>query len=151
MTGPVFLSDGEGRTFTVGPDKASVKVEAEGTGDAFSLVEYVAAPGVPGPPPHTHRVVSETFYILEGEVEFLAGDTVRTLARGAVAFVPPGVTHTFSNKGPKFARWIGIFSPGRYMALVEEVGKAFPAGGGPPDEAMLLKAFAEYDTEIVAE
>jgi quercetin dioxygenase-like cupin family protein len=147
MTGPIFLDDGDGRGFTIGPDRVSAKVEAEATGDAFSLIEYAAAPGVPGPPPHVHRVVSETFYVLDGEVEFHAGGDVKALRRGAVAFVPPGVPHTFANKGDGHARWIGIFSPGRYIGLVEDIGKAFPPGGGPPDEAAIIKAFADYDTE----
>jgi len=148
---PLFLGPGAGRKFTVGADEASVKVEAEATGDAFSVFEYTAAPGVPGPPLHIHHVVSETFFVLDGEVEFRAAGRTQRLTRGAIAFVPPEVPHTFANTGGEPARWVGIFSPGRYMALVEGIGKAFPAGGGPPDETMLAKLFAEYDTENVPE
>jgi len=38
---------------------------------------------------------------------------------------------------------------GSFVALIEEIGKAFPAGGGPPNEARLVNAFQTYDTEIV--
>ena len=149
--GAIFHGPGEGRSFSVGADSASAKVEPDATSDAFSLVEYSAAPGVPGPPLHVHRVVSETFYVLDGEVEFRAEGKSRKLVRGSVAFVPPGVVHTFSNVGDGVARWVGIFSPGRFVRIIEAIGEAFPAEGGPPDEAKLMSAFAEWDTEVVPE
>ena len=43
------------------------------TEGAFALVEDVTPPGG-GPPPHVHHNEDEGFYVLEGEVEFLAGD-----------------------------------------------------------------------------
>ena len=150
-TGPIFLRPGGGRTFTVGADAATVKVEAEATGDAFCLVEYAAAAGIPGPPLHVHRLVSETFLVVDGEVTFRTGGDTRKLGAGELAFVPPGVAHTFSNDGGKVAKWVGIFSPGRYVALVEGIGKLLPPGGGPPDEAAMMKLFSDWDTEVVPE
>jgi mannose-6-phosphate isomerase-like protein (cupin superfamily) len=150
MTGKL-LEPGEGRTFTVGFDRVWAKVEAAETGDAFSLIDYEAAPGVPGPPLHVHRVITETFYITAGEVEFRTGTDKSTLGRGAVAFVPPGTPHTFANVSGKPARWVGIFAPGRFIGLVEAIGAALPADGGPPDETAMTKAFADWDTEIVPE
>ena len=146
-----LLGPGEGRSFAMGPDHITAKVEAADTGDAFSLVEYEAAPGVPGPPLHVHRVVHETFYVLDGEVEFRAGGEKKVLVRGAVAFVPPGIPHTFANVGTGPARWVGIFAPGRYMAILESLAEAFPSDGGPPDEAKLIAAFAANDVEVVPE
>jgi quercetin dioxygenase-like cupin family protein len=150
MAGEAFLGPGDGRSFSVGADRALVKVEADATGDAFSLIEYEAAPGVPGPPPHVHRIVSETFYVLEGEVDFLAAGKKKKLVRGSVAFVLPGVPHTFANVGSTPARWVGIFSPGRYVDLVEGIGKLLPPDG-PPEEQKIVALGAEYDTEIVPE
>ncbi len=64
------LRAGEGRSFPVKPFDVRVKVEAAETGDAFSLTEYVLEPGLwPGPAPHIHRRSSETFYVLDGELE----------------------------------------------------------------------------------
>jgi mannose-6-phosphate isomerase-like protein (cupin superfamily) len=151
MTAGRFLGPGEGRTFSVGADKATAKVEAADTGDAFSLAEYEAAPGVPGPPLHVHSVITETFFILEGEVEFRTGKETKTLGPGAIAFVPPGQPHTFANISGQPARWIGVFSPGRFIGVIEAIGAAFPAEGGPPDEAKIMQAFADWDTEVVPE
>jgi mannose-6-phosphate isomerase-like protein (cupin superfamily) len=143
------LGPGEGRAFNVGPDRVTVKADADRTSDALSMIEYEAAPGVPGPPPHVHRVVHEVWYILEGAVEFYSGDRTLRAGPGSFLHVPPGVPHTFANVGDGPARWIGIFSPGRFSRLLEEIAKAFPAEPGPPDEAQILRAFADYDTEIV--
>jgi quercetin dioxygenase-like cupin family protein len=151
MTDAALLGPGDGRSFSVGFDRVTVRIEAAATQDAFSLVEYEAAPGIPGPPLHIHRVVQETFFILDGEVEFRAAGRKEVLTRGAVAFVPPGIPHTFANVGAGPARWVGIFAPGRYVAILEELGRAFPGGGGPPDEAKLMAAFAANDVEIVPE
>ena len=151
MTQAFFHGPGQGRTFSVGVDRATAKVEAADTGDAFSLIEYVAAPNVPGPPLHIHRVVSETFVVLDGEVEFRAGNDRRKLTGGSTAFIPPGIPHTFAVAGTEPARWMGIFSPGRYIGLVEGIGNAFPSDGGPPDEAKIGEVFAAYDTEVVPE
>jgi len=147
----VFLGPGEGRDFTVGLDNAQAKIEAAATGDSFSLIEYEASAGAPGPPLHVHRVVSELFYMLDGEVEFRADGRTQRLGKGSVAFIPPGIPHTFSNVGSGVAKWVGIFSPGRYMALVEGIGKALPADGGPPDGEKMAALFAEWDTEVVPE
>jgi len=141
----------DGRTFSVGPDSVKALVEAADTNDAFSLVDYTAAPGVPGPPPHVHRETSETFYVLAGEVTFRAGDREQVLRAGEIAFVPPGIVHTFANAGSEPARWVGIFSPGHAMAMVEDIGKAFPEGGGPPDEAKMMAVVDDHDLEIVPE
>ena len=43
----------------------------------------------------------------------------------------------------------GIFSPGRYMRLLEELGELIPPDG-PPDLAAVEALFARYDTEIVS-
>ena len=147
MTGPKFGSTG--RDFSVGPDQVTALVEAADTNDAFSLIHYVAAPGVPGPPPHIHRETSETFYVLDGEVRFTAGGTTQTLHQGEIAFVPPGIVHTFVNAGSGPARWVGVFSPGHAMDMVEDIGKAFPPGGGPPDEAKMMAVVDNHDLEIV--
>jgi hypothetical protein len=48
------------------------------------------------------------------------------------------------------ARWIGIFAPGRYEQLVEELGAILPHNA-PPDETAVTALFAKWDTEIVVQ
>lgn len=140
---------GQGRRFSIGGDLVSVKVEGDATGDALSMIEYECPPGMPGPPLHVHRIVHEIWFILEGTVEFRVDHRTVRAGRGTTLHVSPGTAHSFTNVGEGTARWIGIFSPGRYVRLVEEIGKAFPPGGGPPDGGKVLAAGREWDMEIV--
>jgi mannose-6-phosphate isomerase-like protein (cupin superfamily) len=142
----VLLAEGEGRRVGVGSDLMTVK--GDGQEDRFSIVEYEAAAGAPGPPPHVHHSNEEGFYILEGSVDFMLDGKTARLTEGGFVLVPPEVRHTFVNAGSGLARWVGIFSPGHYRQLVEELGALMPASG-PPDAAEVAALFARYDTEIV--
>jgi mannose-6-phosphate isomerase-like protein (cupin superfamily) len=142
----VVLAAGEGRRVRVGPDVMTVK--GDGQEDRFSVAEYEAAAGAPGPPPHIHHGNEEAFYILEGEVDFMLDGKTTRLTEGGFVLVPAGARHTFVNAGSGRARWVGIFSPGRYRQLVEELGALLPADG-PPDQAEVAALFARYDTQIV--
>lgn len=89
------LGPGEGRTFSIGTDPTTVKTEGAATGGAFALIESTIGPGVPGPPPHVHRDgLHEFWYLLEGELEFLAGAEQVRARPGSFVHVPPGVIHT---------------------------------------------------------
>lgn len=139
----LLLEPGIGRVIGVGSDRMIHKATSET--DAFSLVEYFGAP-VSGPPLHVHRSNEELFFILEGEVDFTVDGATRRLGPGACAYVPRGAVHTFAVAGGRPARWVGIFAPGRYLALVEELGQLLAAGA--PDQAAIAALFARYDTEI---
>lgn len=141
----VVLDPGAGRVIGVGADRMVHKATSES--DAFSLVEYFGAP-VAGPPPHVHRSNEELFFILEGEVDFTLEGATRRLGAGGVAFVPRGAVHTFAVAGGRPARWVGVFAPGRYLALVEELGVLL--AGGAPDPGAVAALFARYDTEVAA-
>lgn len=48
-----------------------------------------------GPPPHSHDW-DEAFYILEGQVNFLANDQNYSLGSGSYVYIPAGTVHAFS-------------------------------------------------------
>jgi quercetin dioxygenase-like cupin family protein len=145
----VVLGPGEGHEFTIGADRVLTKGMTEHDGDGFSVVEYHGAANNPGPPPHVHRTSEECWFILDGQVDFtVEGQVVRGQA-GSFFLVPRGIAHTFQVVGSTPARWIGIFSPARYVGLIEELGQLIPLDG-PPDLAKVVALFARYDTEIVS-
>jgi hypothetical protein len=43
-----ILAPGEGRLFHIGDDRVTVKGVADAQGVGFALIDYSAAPGVPG-------------------------------------------------------------------------------------------------------
>ena len=66
------LLPGEGQTVSLpGNEISFLRSQPDG---AYSLVEWVAAPGAPGTPLHTHAVTDEGFYVLEGTFCFRVGE-----------------------------------------------------------------------------
>jgi mannose-6-phosphate isomerase-like protein (cupin superfamily) len=111
-TGPppteaVFLRDGEGERLDAGNHVATIKIGRE----ELCLVEFEFAPGYDGPEPHAHDDRIDSFYVLEGELEFLVGNDKLSLGPGSFVAAPTGVVHTFSNPGPDRARVINVHGP----------------------------------------
>jgi quercetin dioxygenase-like cupin family protein len=77
----------------------------------LDFLEFEVRPGYKGPGPHFHKRHADSFYVLEGELEFtLAGETVRVSA-GTFVAVPPNVVHAFTNAGPGGARFLNLHAP----------------------------------------
>jgi mannose-6-phosphate isomerase-like protein (cupin superfamily) len=77
----------------------------------LNLLEYDIGPAYKGASPHYHERHADSFYVLEGELEFRVGDkTVRAIA-GTSVVVPPGVVHAFTNPGLGRARFLNIHAP----------------------------------------
>lgn len=144
---------GEGESVWLLGDLYTFKVVSEDTGGAFALWETMSPPES-GPPPHLHRREDETFYILDGELEFLVGnDTVRG-GPGTFLRIPKGTMHTFKNAGTTPARFLVAVVPGGFEKFFFEVGEPAtdktspPVQEGPPDVEKLVTAAAKYDCEI---
>jgi quercetin dioxygenase-like cupin family protein len=61
---------------------------AKDTGGAFSLIHCYFRKGFT-PPPHYHTLEEESFFILEGEIDFHVGDTkVKSKCRGIYNLTP---------------------------------------------------------------
>jgi mannose-6-phosphate isomerase-like protein (cupin superfamily) len=149
MTDAHLLQPGEGRSFPMGPDPVSVLLDGATMNGAFSIVEAQLSPGIPGPPPHIHHDgLTEIWYVLDGEIEFLIGDDTIRSAKGGLAYIPPETLHTFANVGTTPARWLGIFSPASGLDMIEELAPAF-GNAGPTDMELMGRVFGKYQVEVV--
>jgi len=104
----VFLPPGEGERLEGKNRIATIKIGR----DELSLIEFELEPGFEGPDPHTHDDHVDSFYVLEGEPQFLVDDRLR-LGAGSYVAAPIGVVHAFSNPGPDRARLLNIHAPSR--------------------------------------
>jgi quercetin dioxygenase-like cupin family protein len=70
-------------------------------------------PGQRGPDPHVHRVHTDAFFIVEGELRFGLGPALEPVRAPAGTFVlvPPHVVHTFVNESAAAARWLNFHAP----------------------------------------
>jgi len=101
MTGAAYWGPGDHYTFLV---------MGEESGGAYFAMEALVPPGG-GPPPHIHTREDETFYLLEGSVEFLLGERTITAGPGDFVNVPRGTVHCFRNAGAETARLVLTFTP----------------------------------------
>lgn len=109
-TGPAYWGPGDHYTFLV---------TGEESGGAYFAMEALVPPGG-GPPPHIHTREDETFYVLEGEIEFLLGEELISAGRGHFVSVPRGTVHRFRNAGTETARLVLTFTPAGIEKWFEE-------------------------------
>jgi mannose-6-phosphate isomerase-like protein (cupin superfamily) len=88
-----ILGPGEGRRFAIGGDRVTVKGIADLHDVGFALIDYSAAPGVPGPPLHVHDAIDEAWYLLEGELEVQVGEERCRVGAGSFLLVPRETPH----------------------------------------------------------
>ena len=101
-----LLHAGEGEKVEADNRLATIKIERE----ELSLVEFELEPGFEGPEPHAHDDHVDSFYVLEGEAEFLVGGERLLVGAGSFVAAPPGVEHTFSS-GPGRSRLLDVHAP----------------------------------------
>src|SRR3954466_8736135 len=130
MSEGIYRPVSEGRSFGFGAVPILVKLEHDETDDAFALVEATFPAGLPGPPRHRHPW-HESFYVLSGELKFTVGDDQIFARAGDLVHAPGGVPHTYTNAGSATATALALFSPGRFLAALEEYATAFAPGGTP--------------------
>jgi hypothetical protein len=128
-----------------------------------------------GPPPDVHERTDETFYVVNGELEFLDGHRRFTASTGAVVFLPRGNVHRFYNPGIQLAKLGFIYTPcgaeGRFAEggdkrepgvqvqpwgpeRIDERMNALLARydtGLPPHQSINTRGWTDLDTRIVAE
>lgn len=146
------IQPGEGTFVTIGVGtRCTFKVVGENTKGQFGLFEFTMEPGIGGPPNHTHRVTTEVFYVVEGELELTVGDKKMVAKSGSTAFVPPGAVHGFNNPGSKRAVLLVMFGPAdsreKYFEGLAELTK----DGKRPDPKALIELMRQHDTEPAVE
>lgn len=144
-TGPAFWGPGDHYRFLV---------TGEESGGAYFAMEALVPPGG-GPPPHIHTREDETFYLIEGTIEFLLDDERVMAGPGDFVSVPRGTVHRFKNIGSDTARMILTFTPAGMEKFFEATLEPAPADGQePPDNvdevaARYVAAAPRYGLEFV--
>ena len=128
MTKPYsHVPPGGGRDYDWSADHTFVKVSAEDTGGQYTLMEdNLKANFKLGL--HMHRTHAETFYILEGSVDFYVDGDWMTCTPGTCLHVPPGVQHACElTPGSTEGRMLMIYQPSgfdQYLAELSTINEA---------------------------
>jgi quercetin dioxygenase-like cupin family protein len=128
---PIVLRAGEGELL----GKSVVKAARP----ELSLLEFEVEPGG-GVQPHFHKGHSDSFFVLEGELEFNVGDEVIRGSAGTYVLAPPRVVHFFRNVSNERARVLNLHAPGGFVEYRREL-LALQARGVEPDDAF----FEQHD------
>jgi quercetin dioxygenase-like cupin family protein len=131
MDEPIALGAGEGELVGTSVVKAARP--------ELSLIELEIKPGG-GVQPHFHKGHSDSFYILEGELELHVGDEVVRGSPGTYVLAPPGVVHFFRNVSDRPAKALNLHTPGGFVEYRREL-LALHAQGTKPDVAF----FEQHD------
>jgi quercetin dioxygenase-like cupin family protein len=97
-TTEMLIEPNSGKSLQVLQDNLRVLATGSDTEGAYEVFE-LTGPFNSGPPPHYHPW-GESFFILEGEVEILVGDTQEVATAGCFARVPGGHVHTYRIVSP---------------------------------------------------
>jgi len=73
-------------------------------------------------PLHRHTREAEVFYLLDGTMDYRAGDQDYQLRPGCFLYLPAGLPHAFRIRGDQPARFLAIAEPGGLLHLYDEVG-----------------------------
>jgi mannose-6-phosphate isomerase-like protein (cupin superfamily) len=77
----------------------------------LSALDLTFAPEFEGVDPHVHEDHVDSFYVLEGEIEFLGGDEPRRGGPGTFFAAPRSTSHGFRNPGPGPLRVFNLHTP----------------------------------------
>ncbi len=98
----------------------------QSTEGVFGLYRWNMGPRAGGPEPHFHRTISESFFILSGDVRVHDGNDWVDARGGDFVHVPPGGIHGFRNEADAPASMLLLFTPG---APREEYFETLFSGG----------------------
>jgi mannose-6-phosphate isomerase-like protein (cupin superfamily) len=158
MNEPVVVPPGGGEVVGDSPDR---RVEILCDHDALHATWSRFGPGRDGADLHVHRLHTDLFYVLAGELTVrlgVEGDEVAVSA-GKLVRVPPMVVHGFRNASDAELRYLNCHAPGvgfaDYMRGLRD-GRRVPFDQEPPPADGIRPATeavigaAEADTEDIA-
>jgi quercetin dioxygenase-like cupin family protein len=130
----------------------SILISSKDTNGTFSLIHGYEIKGLE-PPPHVHTKEDESFYILDGEINYTVDKEVFNARRGDWIFLPRNVQHSFQVQSDQ-AEVIIHLSPGgfeEYFKEMSEPAKALiipPRPQGPPDVKRIIETASKYGVKF---
>ena len=118
-------------------------------------VSVVTQPSGAASPLHAHTREAEAWYVLDGEMTYVAGTETFRMVAGDFIYLPRNVPHAFRVTGGRSARFLALSLPGQLLDLYDEVGasaleRRLPNGGVPAAEiARWCEISGRYGIRVV--
>ena len=134
------IRNGEGDNYPFSQDHCFIKLSSRDTNGELCFVEDNLKPGF-HLKRHHHKIMTEVFYMLEGEMELIFDDETIVMKKGDTVTVPPNVWHeAICEKGGKM---LTIFKNGQFDIFLERLSTMTSEDFADKE---FMKAFnAEFD------
>ncbi|RVT98469.1 cupin domain-containing protein [Mucilaginibacter limnophilus] len=144
-----ILDKNDGRRLGVVGGNYRVIVDGKDTDGAYAVIEMLVPPGG-GPPPHSHPLTQETFYVLAGEVTFKTEAGHQVVQQGGFVVIPfGGAIHCFQNTSGATACLLCTVMPAGLEEVFQAIGtpvapgEFLPVPELTPDRKALLQRLDE--------
>ncbi|MBI3709748.1 MAG: cupin domain-containing protein [Proteobacteria bacterium] len=137
-----FVPPRGGANYNWSNDHSFVKVSSQDTNGAFALIEdNLKAEFSLGL--HEHREHAETFYILEGDVDFYIDGKWMTAGTGTTIHIPPRIPHALKMPAGRPGRMLMICQPAGLDQYLAALGAMRPEQLA--DDALQQRLAVQYD------
>ena len=113
-----FVKKGEGENYNYSQDHCFIKLSSRDTNGELCIIEDTLKPGF-HLNRHHHKIMTEVFYILEGEMELIFDNETIVLRDGDTITVPPNVWH--EAKCENGGKMLTIFKNGEFDIFLEQL------------------------------
>ncbi|WP_420316017.1 cupin domain-containing protein [Ekhidna sp.] len=113
-----YVPNGQGENFNYSQDHCFIKVSSIDTNGELCLIEDTIKPGF-HLKRHHHKIMTEVFYMLEGEMELVFDDETILLKPGDTITVAPNVWH--EAKCERGGKMLTIFKNGQFDVFLEQL------------------------------
>ena len=147
------LDKNEGQAIWTMGERMTLKATKALTGNAFTVLEDLVAPGGE-PPPHFHENEDEAYYVLEGEMKVTVADETFHAKAGSFVFLPRHIVHYWQVVGAGPVRFLTFFAPGGVEDFFLELSQPAraptppPPPAGPPDIARIVETAGRYGIRL---
>ncbi len=132
-----IIRKGEGENYDYSQDHCFVKLSSRHTNGELCMVEDTLKPGF-HLKRHHHKLMTEIFYMLIGELELVFDDETIMLREGDTITVPPNVWH--EAKCVSGGKMLTIFKNGEFDIFLEQLSTM---GEDEFSNKELMKSIAE--------
>ena len=140
------ITEQEGNHISVVGDTYRIIVSGKQSRGEYAIIDMQVPPGG-GPPPHAHPTFHESFYVVEGEVEFKTEAGKHIAKKGDLINIPKGgAVHGFKNTSNAMAHLLCTVVPAGLDEFFQEIGTPVQPGeflpAPHPDEEGIKRLMA---------
>jgi mannose-6-phosphate isomerase-like protein (cupin superfamily) len=145
---PVLQIASEGEVIEFGGFRAVFKSPVGDQREGWMAAEYTLPPDTVGAPLHYHRDLTESFYVISGELSMRVAEQEVTAGPGSFALIPPGTPHGFANMSDAPVRFLAHASDGAHKQFMLQLLKMIQTAEvwPPKDPAAMLRMGERFDT-----